>query len=221
MITTVSGNTAIAQVTITVNPATPANGFPTAVDDEVSVLQNSADNSINILDDNGFGIDDYGTDGPHVDHPISLSGTYTDNGGKLELDGITVKYTPRVGYIGVDTFKYILTDASGDASTAEVTVNVIASAVSTKVGSKSLIKELTVYPNPTKGNLNVLVFSDKTEQVSIVLFDVTGKVIYNKKQELKVGKNTMNLNVNISAGFLFLKVYSNSMDFGTEKVFFN
>jgi len=221
MITTVSGNTAIAQVTITVNPATPANGFPTAVDDEVSVLQNSADNSINILDDNGFGIDDYGTDGPHVDHPISLSGTYTDNGGKLELDGTTVKYTPRVGYIGVDQFGYILTDASGDASTAEVTVNVTASAVSTKVGSKSLIKELTVYPNPTKGNLNVLVFSDKTEQVSIVLFDVTGKVIYNKKQELKVGKNTMNLNVNISAGFLFLKVYSNSMDFGTEKVFFN
>ena len=213
------GATTTATITFTVSPTTSVNGVPTAKNDAVSVLRNSVDHVINILNDNGSGADDFGTDGQSATHPISLSGTFTDIGSKIELDGNTVKYTPKTNFTGTDTFGYTITDANGDASSAIVTVNITVSKSSSETAS-SIEEVLQVYPNPSKGDLNVKVFSEKTELVSIVLFDVTGKVIYNKKEQLNIGKNIMNLNVHVKAGFLFLKVYSHSMDFGTEKILF-
>ena len=213
------GATTSATVTFTVNPATAVNGVPTAKNDAVSVIRNSVNHVINILNDNGSGADDFGTDGQSATHPISLSGTFTDIGSKIELDGNTVKYTPKTNFTGTDTFGYTITDANGDASSAIVTVNITVSKSSSETAS-SIEEVLQVYPNPSKGDLNVKVFSEKTELVSIVLFDVTGKVIYNKKEQLNIGKNIMNLNVHVKAGFLFLKVYSHSMDFGTKKILF-
>ncbi|MFY9241671.1 MAG: Ig-like domain-containing protein [Polaribacter sp.] len=211
-----------ATVTVTVSPiAVGTSSVPTAKDDAVSVIRNSVDNVINILNDNGSGVDSYGTDGPNATHPISLSGTYTNIGGKIELDGNTVKFTPKQNFTGVDTFSYTITDANGDASTAQVSVTVaVARTLGTDSNSNSLIKELQVYPNPSKGKLNVTIHSEQSEQASIILYDVTGKVVYRAQQELSSGKNTMNLDVNVKSGMLFLKVYSNTTNFGTKKIAF-
>ena len=43
---------------------------------------------------------------------------------KLELVGDVVKYTPKKGYVGIDSFKYIITDLNGDAANAEVIITV-------------------------------------------------------------------------------------------------
>ena len=218
-ITDGNGDTATATVTVIVS-SDNTNGLPIAQDDIVSVILNSSENVIYILDDNGSGVDSYGTDGPNATHPISLSGTYTDLGGKLELDGNTVLYTPADGFSGVDKFNYILTDATGDASTAQVTINVTSSKSSGIVTTDAVIKDLQVYPNPSKGAFKVLVYSEKAEQASVLLFDVTGKVVYNKKQLLSAGNNTMNLHVNVQTGILFLKVYTDNTNFGTKKILF-
>ena len=123
-------------------------------------------------------------------------------------------------HFNVDKFNYILTDATGDASTAQVTINVTSSKSSGIVTTDAVIKDLQVYPNPSKGAFKVLVYSEKAEQASVLLFDVTGKVVYNKKQLLSAGNNTMNLHVNVQTGILFLKVYTDNTNFGTKKILF-
>ena len=211
--------TTIATVTFTVNPTISANGVPTAKDDAITVVRNSIDNIINILDDNGSGTDDFGTDGPNASHPISLSGTYTDTGSKIELDGNTVKFTPKTNFTGTDTFGYTITDSNGDASTATVTVNIAALKSLSEIANP-IETVLQVYPNPSKGDFNVSVFSKTGDQVSILLFDVTGKVVYKDQRELSTGKNIIDLNLRVKAGVMFLKVYSENHNYGTKKIIF-
>jgi len=217
---TITYNTAAttaATITFTVSPTTSVNGVPSAKDDAVSFIRNSTDNIINILNDNGSGVDSYGTDGANATHPISLSGTFTDIGSKIELDGNTVKYTPKTNFTGTDTFSYTITDANGDASSAIVTVNIAALKSASETAS-SIEEVMQVYPNPSKGEFNVSVFSKNGDQVSILLFDVTGKVVYKEQRELKIGKNIIDLNLRVKAGVMFLKVYSENNNYGTKKI---
>jgi hypothetical protein len=225
MITNAKGIASRATVTVTVTVTAASGGssnVPTAKDDVVTFIKNSTGNVINILLDNGSGADSYGSDGPNATHPISLSGTYTGNGGKIDIVGTTVVYTPKVDFVGVDAFSYRITDLNGDASLAQVTVNVAVAKTSVNgdENDNTLIKELQVYPNPSRGNFNLQIYTQIAEQASIVLFDVTGKVIYNTKQLLSVGNNTMNLDVKVKAGIMFLKVYSSNTNFGTKKIVF-
>lgn len=124
----VNGDTATATVTVTVGPVVVVNGEPTAQPDAVTVAQNSVDNVINVLDDNGSGADSYGTDGANATHPITFSNGSTTNasanGGEITVVGTTIEFTPASGFAGTDSFDYVITDLSGDASSATVTITV-------------------------------------------------------------------------------------------------
>ena len=216
-----TGDTSTATVTVTVTEAVVVNDMPTAQDDVVVVLVNTTDNDINILDDNGNGVDVYGTDGANATHPISLFGAYTDKGAKIDLVGNIVKYTPAPSFVGVDKFSYMITDGNGDSSTAEVTVNVNVSRPSDVTDNDNVIlKELQVYPNPSEGDVNIIVSSKKTDKVRVVLFDVTGKVVYQNIETLSEGENRINFNINAKSGILMLKVFSDATNYGTRKVVF-
>ena len=216
-----TGDTSTATVTVTVTEAVVVNDMPTAQDDVVVVLVNTTDNDINILDDNGNGVDVYGTDGANATHPISLFGAYTDKGAKIDLVGNIVKYTPAPSFVGVDKFSYMITDGNGDSSTAEVTVNVNVSRPSDVTDNDNVIlKELQVYPNPSEGDVNIIVSSKKTDKVRVVLFDVTGKVVYQNIETLSEGENRINFNINAKSGILMLKVFSEATNYGTRKVVF-
>ncbi|HDZ04246.1 Ig-like domain-containing protein, partial [Maribacter sp.] len=124
-----SANCDIAIVTVNVG----VNSLPTAQDDEVSVAQDTSNNSIDVLANNGNGPDSFGGDGPNTG-AITLPSTTTTNGGTVSVDNNstpldptddTVLYTPAVGYSGADSFTYTITDANTDASTATVNVTVI------------------------------------------------------------------------------------------------
>ena len=52
-----------------------------------------------------------------------------------------------------------------------------------------------VYPNPTKGNLNVEIQSSTTSNTKIVVFDVVGKKIFEKETSLVKGINTLTFDV--------------------------
>ena len=110
---------------------------PKAQDDAVIFAQDSSENIINILDDNGSGADNYGSGAAHPSHPISLVAFYSEKGGSLELDGTTVKYTPRTGYVGEDTFDYLITDENGVSDRATVTITVTEGTVATNLSSRS------------------------------------------------------------------------------------
>ena len=223
-ITDTSGDTSTATVTVTVNVVVTTNGTPTANNDVATVAQDSADNVISILLDTGAGADSFGTDGPNATHPISLSGTYTDLGGKLELDGNTVKYTPEAGFSGVDSFNYTITDASGDADTATVTITVVATPAvltsTTTTTANVLDNEFLVYPNPSNGYVKSTVFSTVDTKATLFIFDVTGKIIYNLPLQINKGANVFDFNLKVKPGVLFIKITSPEVNFGTSKIIF-
>ncbi|MGK0446975.1 MAG: hypothetical protein ACJA2M_000746, partial [Polaribacter sp.] len=218
-IETANGGQSTATVNVTVEDAV---NVPTAFDDAVTVTQDSAENVISILLDNGSGSDSFGADGPNATHPISLSGSYTDLGGKLELDVNVVKYTPSAGFSGVDSFSYILTDTTGDSSTAKVTVTVTpaTSRIATKTNDNILDNEFLVYPNPSIGNVKVTLKSNVSEDVRVILTDITGRVIYSAPLKLREGQNELDFNVRAKPGVLFIRVLSSKTNYGVTKIIF-
>ncbi|MDP5091975.1 MAG: tandem-95 repeat protein, partial [Polaribacter sp.] len=131
VITDANGDASTATVTITVNASSQVF-VPTAVNDLATVLQNSTNNTINVLLN-----DDFGLDGAIEGGLTMTNGTLSSasaNGGLIRIDTKGTSntlddeflYSPALGFSGEDTFKYTITDASGDASTATVTVTVTA-----------------------------------------------------------------------------------------------
>ena len=227
-------NESTATVTVTIQAADAVNGVPEAKGDTFSVVQGIM-SSLAVLADNGSGVDNFGSDGENTTNPLRLfNGTTEGKSVKqiereaqgssafnnLVVNSGKIEYTPVAAFIGEDSFYYKIVDASGDESIAQVTINVTSSKSSGIVTTDAVIKDLQVYPNPSKGAFKVLVYSEKAEQASVLLFDVTGKVVYNKKQLLSAGNNTMNLHVNVQTGILFLKVYTDNTNFGTKKILF-
>ncbi|MFY9241469.1 MAG: tandem-95 repeat protein, partial [Polaribacter sp.] len=231
----VNDDTATATVTVTVETVNAVNGIAIAKGDAITVVQNTTTN-LDVFADNGSGVDDFGTDGAATNGLTFLNGTLSGlseqgtvvvdtKGTDSPLDDVII-YTPKTDFTGVDHFYYMIEDASGDTSIAQVAVTVQAVNSSAKTlgistMNSSLIKELEVYPNPSKGNFNVLVYSNNAEQASIILYDITGKVVYNNKLLLSSGQNKINLNVDVKPGIMFLKMYTTNQNLGTKKIQFN
>jgi len=108
-----NGGAAAATVTVTVEEGTE----PIAVDDEATVVEDSAANAINVL------ANDSPAEGgqlsvANVTQPLT-GGTVTIGGG-----GANVLYTPAPDFFGRDTFTYTITETDGGQAIATVTVTV-------------------------------------------------------------------------------------------------
>ncbi len=113
-----------ATVTVTVTAIGGGNNPPIARNDAVSVTQDTHDNALAVLVDNGSGAD---TD-PDVD-PLTVTAVGTPSGsGTAVINGANdgVLYTPAAGFIGQETFSYTIGDGNGGFDSATVTVVVIA-----------------------------------------------------------------------------------------------
>ncbi|WP_397446183.1 SdrD B-like domain-containing protein [Polaribacter sp. R77954] len=80
--------------------------------------------------------------------------------------------------------------------------------------------EFMAYPNPSKGKVNLLLFSETDTEATVTLSDVTGKVIYNQKVQLNAGKNELDFDFKVKTGVMLLKVASPENDYGTSKLIF-
>ncbi len=118
-ITDGNGGSDTAQVTITIQSV---NDPPIANDDTFTVQEDSLNNILPILQDNGSGQDN---DIENDSLSLSTVGP-TDNGGTTAIDetGVGIIYTPAVDFAGMETFTYTITDGNGGSGTALVTVNV-------------------------------------------------------------------------------------------------
>ncbi len=101
-----TGDQSTATVTVIIDPA------PDAVDDQVTVAEDSTDNTIVVLAN-----DDQG------DAPATVISTTDPENGSVSInpDG-TVSFTPDANFDGQTTFEYTIEDQTGDQSTATVTV---------------------------------------------------------------------------------------------------
>lgn len=109
-----NGGTAIGTVTATV---TNVNDPPTAVNDSITVVKEAADTVVNVLANDTFA----------PDPAESLSVTAVTQGtqqGIVTLTGGQVKYRPKAGFTGTETFTYTISDGNGGTATGTVSVEV-------------------------------------------------------------------------------------------------
>ncbi len=76
------------------------------------------------------------------------------------------------------------------------------------------------YPNPSKGLINLMLFSNSDTNADITLSDLLGRTIYKSSTDLKIGRNELDFNFNVTSGTYILKVYSKETDYGTSKIIF-
>lgn len=91
---------------------------PDARNDQFSVVQNSIGNRLDVL----------GNDIPSALGPLTITNVTTpDRGGSISIttDLKELRYTPRPGFFGVETFTYTVTDGKGNFDTASVAVTVL------------------------------------------------------------------------------------------------
>ena len=168
--------------TIIIAPVDEVDTNPTAVDD---FYQTEVDESI-IIDPLTRGTNDSDPNGDvltitHFDGDDILGGVQqiTVANGKLDINGSgIITFTPDAGYVGSVTFTYQITDGNGGTAIGNVSISVIASSSKNEIKVSNTVKNrFTVYPNPSFGNVNVTLKSNVSEDVSVILTDITGRVI--------------------------------------------
>ncbi|WP_438973816.1 SdrD B-like domain-containing protein, partial [Polaribacter sp.] len=80
--------------------------------------------------------------------------------------------------------------------------------------------EFMAYPNPSQGNVNLLLFSEVDTEATVTLTDITGKTIYKENVNLNSGKNELDFNFKVKTGVMLLKVASKENNYGTSKIIF-
>ncbi len=125
---------------ITVNvTVTPVNDPPEAVDDSLTVEEDSTHNTVDVLANDSSGVDtnenrDNYTIAKVNGTAISVNGNSvatahgavlltTENVGN-DITRQVLRYTPDADYYGLDTFTYTIDDGNGGTATATVTINV-------------------------------------------------------------------------------------------------
>lgn len=106
----------LATATVTINVEGSTNQIPGAVNDSVTVQQDSSGTVIDVMS-NDTDLDSDTLTITSVTQPSN--GTVVNNNGN-------VTYTPAPGFSGMDSFTYTVSDGNGGTSTAVVTVNVTA-----------------------------------------------------------------------------------------------
>lgn len=99
-------------VTVTVT-VTAVNEIPTAVDDAVTVDEDSGPIVIDVLSNDTEDVDE-----------LTVTAVGAAENGTVSLIGGVVTYTPGEDFAGTDSFTYTVTDDNGDTATATVTVTV-------------------------------------------------------------------------------------------------
>ena len=107
----------LATVNITVNNI---NDPPVVQNDQATgILEDSSNNSINVLANDSPGINESG-----VDSLTIISVQNFSNGGTATFSGSSVIYKPAANFFGQETFTYTVRDTGGLEATATVTVTV-------------------------------------------------------------------------------------------------
>ncbi|MFB6306584.1 MAG: T9SS type A sorting domain-containing protein, partial [Flavobacteriales bacterium] len=112
---------------------------------------------------------------------------------------------PSYRYSSTGTYQVVLT-VSNNSCTDKDTITVI---VDKNTGIASRNTEdvnLNIYPNPTKGNVNLSITMEQAEDIDISVLNVLGDVVLNKKVD-NVKKENIKLNLQgRSAGFYMLRI---------------
>ncbi len=167
-----AGGTHSATATITVNAQPDA---PVAVNDTATVVEDSSDNSITVLDND--------TDADGDDLTVT---TVTASNGAISINGdSTLNYTPNANFNGADTISYSISDGNGGSDNAVVTITVtsindapIATDDSISASQDSLITIISVLDNDSDAEGDTLVVIAATSSNGVVNVNDDGSLSY-------------------------------------------
>jgi hypothetical protein len=139
---------------------------------------------------------------------LEAQATIPASGGNTTGSGGSVSYT--VGQITCNTMSGINgTVAQGVQQPYEISV------VTAIENAREITIECTVYPNPTRGLLKLIVESFDYENLRFRLFDINGILLQDKKVESKETEISMD---NLSSSVYFLKVIKNNVEVKVFKI---
>ena len=78
--------------------------------------------------------------------------------------------------------------------------------------------DFSIYPNPNTGNFYIKMHSNHEQNISYQLVDITGKIIYENSENLQVGENNIQVNLNSISKGIYNLMISNSNSLITKKV---
>tara|TARA_R110002126_G_scaffold291587_1_gene453969 strand:- start:421 stop:1608 length:1188 start_codon:yes stop_codon:yes gene_type:complete len=110
------------------------------------------------------------------------------------------------------------TELDLEISDVKFTKTAVEDLIATKI--EKFENEFMAYPNPSQGNVNLLLFSETATEATVTLSDITGKIIYRDKRQLTAGKNELEFDFKVKTGVMLLKVTSPKSDYGTSKLIF-
>jgi hypothetical protein len=127
-----NGGTAIGTVNVTV---TSANDNPTAVDDGVTVLEDSGSTSVAVLANDSIA--------PDTGETLAVTGVTQPEHGTATFTAANVGYAPAANYHGSDSFSYTIGDGNGgtDTGTVNVTITAVNDAPSFTKGANEIVLE--------------------------------------------------------------------------------
>ncbi|OHA21804.1 MAG: hypothetical protein A2849_02635 [Candidatus Taylorbacteria bacterium RIFCSPHIGHO2_01_FULL_51_15] len=104
--------------------------------------------------------------------PLSISsiGPSSERGGTIQLTDMHINYTPPVGYVGDDSFTYIITDGKGRFATSKVLITVRRIIPSQNVVSKTLLDNghwNVTFSTQPKLSVNIYASTDQTSWVYV------------------------------------------------------
>lgn len=81
--------------------------------------------------------------------------------------------------------------------------------------------EFRMYPNPSNGSVNFLLYSDVATEATITLHDITGKLVFTAPVNLTEGRNELKYNFNFpNGGLMLFNIRSGETNYGSCKVMF-
>lgn len=185
----------------------PVNDPPVAVADQAVTTASTAV-TISVL----------ANDGDVDGDAIAIGSVTQGKNGATAIVGTSVRYTPKAGFSGTDTFSYVVSDGKGGTASATVTVQVLAAnrppvaspvSLSAKAGATVSGKLLgsdpdgdplryTLVSQPTKGKVTLVNASDGSFTYSAGSAAVGGDSFSYKADDGKTDSNIATVTVNLS-----------------------
>ncbi|MGV3459954.1 MAG: collagen-binding domain-containing protein [Flavobacterium sp.] len=83
----------------------------------------------------------------------------------------------------------------------------------------SMVNQFVMFPNPSQGNINCLLYSEVKTTANVTVHDITGKLVHTAAVNLEEGRNELNFDFNhLNSGMFFFNVDSPVVNYGTSKI---
>lgn len=141
--------------------------------------------------------------------PFTNNGSYlyaNNNNGFNDLTSKAMRRNDST-YVNIHTSAFANGEIRGQLMRNYRISTLSSSPTSVANANSNTTKSLTVYPNPTVGELNISINSSVNQTASIVIYDLNGKVTLTQTAQLSIGNNLVTLNTeNLNKGLFVVEL---------------